>query len=140
MGIMNQAEIARILDVAMNPNSLFVSFSDGKRARNASARLLDVEADMRPVVDYLTDMTSVSDVIKIVSRHPPVLSYSVPDRLQPFFEYMKSIGVTDVGAVIVARPSLLGLDVNNNLKKIVEYLQYVDTPTETIIKYLETSI
>lgn len=31
-----QAEIARILDVAMNPNSLFVSFSDGKRARNAN--------------------------------------------------------------------------------------------------------
>src|SRR5690349_3680287 len=32
------AEIARVLDVAMNPNSLFVEFNDRKRSRNANVR------------------------------------------------------------------------------------------------------
>jgi hypothetical protein len=38
LGLENQAEIARILDIAMNPNSLFVSFRDKKRASNGSVR------------------------------------------------------------------------------------------------------
>jgi hypothetical protein len=38
LGLENQAEIARILDVAMNPDSLFVSFHDKKRAVNGSVR------------------------------------------------------------------------------------------------------
>lgn len=40
LGLENTAEIARILDVAMNPNSLFVSFRDKKRAVNGSVRFL----------------------------------------------------------------------------------------------------
>lgn len=40
IGMENQAEIARVLDVAMNPNSLFVSFQDPKRARNTNVRVL----------------------------------------------------------------------------------------------------
>jgi hypothetical protein len=52
-----------------------------------------------------------------------VLSYSVPVRLQPFWEYMTSIGVPDVATAVAKRPSLLGLDVDANLRKIVDYLQ-----------------
>jgi hypothetical protein len=52
-----------------------------------------------------------------------VLSYNVPARLQPFWEYMTSIGVPDVAAAVAKRPSLLGLDVDANLRKIVDYLQ-----------------
>jgi hypothetical protein len=44
-----------------------------------------------------------------------------------------------VGAVIAKRPSLLGLDLSN-LEKIVGYLKSVDTPPETIVKYMMTSI
>jgi hypothetical protein len=52
-----------------------------------------------------------------------VLSYNVAARLQPFWEYMTSIGVPDVAAAVAKRPSLLGLDVDANLRKIVDYLQ-----------------
>jgi hypothetical protein len=45
----------------------------------------------------------------------------------------------DVGAAVVKRPSLLGLDLAN-LEKIVGYLKSVDTPPETIVKYMLTSI
>ena len=38
IGFTNQAEIARVLDIAMNPNSLFVTFRDRKRAVNANVR------------------------------------------------------------------------------------------------------
>lgn len=34
----SQAEIARVLDIAMNPNSIFVSFRERKRAKNANVR------------------------------------------------------------------------------------------------------
>lgn len=69
-----------------------------------------------------------------------MLCYSVEERLAPFWDYMQHIGVQDVAAVVCRRPSLLGLDVNNNLTKIVDYLQYVETPPETIVKYLVDSI
>ena len=36
VGLENPAIIARTLDVAMNPNSLFVSFRDKKRSKNAN--------------------------------------------------------------------------------------------------------
>ena len=55
-------------------------------------------------------------------------------------EYLASLGIEDVGAVIVRRPNLLGLDVDQNLRKMVDYLKYVETPTETIIKYLVESL
>jgi hypothetical protein len=60
---------------------------------------------------------------QVITAHPPVLSYSVPARLQPFWEYMGSIGVPNVAAAVTKRPSLLGLDVDANLRKIVDYLQ-----------------
>jgi len=45
----------------------------------------------------------------------------------------------DVGAAVIKRPSLLGLELAN-LEKIVGYLQSVETPPETIVKYMLTSI
>ena len=69
-----------------------------------------------------------------------MLSYSVPERLEPFWAYLSEIGVVDVAEAIMNRPSLLGLDVDANLRKIVEYLRYTETPPETIVKYLVESI
>lgn len=69
-----------------------------------------------------------------------MLCYSVEARLGPFWDYLASIGVPDVSAAVVKRPSLLGLDVDANLRKIVDYLTYVGTPAEDIIKYITTSI
>lgn len=45
-----------------------------------------------------------------------------------------------IAEAIVARPSLLGLEVNKNLEKIIDYLRYIETPPEQIIKYLLQSI
>lgn len=39
IGFEANAEISRILDVAMNPNSLFVTLRDKKRAGNASVSI-----------------------------------------------------------------------------------------------------
>jgi hypothetical protein len=40
LGLENQAEIARIIDIATNPNSLFVQCRDPKRAINDSVRTM----------------------------------------------------------------------------------------------------
>jgi hypothetical protein len=47
-GFTNAAELARVLDVAMNPNSLFATFSDPKRSRNANVSFL-VHPLLKPV-------------------------------------------------------------------------------------------
>lgn len=85
-------------------------------------------------------MAACFNVLQIIATHPPVLSYSVSERLAPFFDYLSSIGVKDVAATVVARPSLLGLDVEGNLKKMVDYLIYIETPIDTIVKYLQESL
>ena len=38
LGFENPAEIARILDIAMNPDSIFVSFKDKKLSKNDNVR------------------------------------------------------------------------------------------------------
>ena len=59
------------------------------------ARELSVEADMAPVVAFLTSKgLRTPDVVAVVAGHPPVLSYSVDGRLAPFFEFMEdTVGV-----------------------------------------------
>lgn len=141
IGFTNTAEIARVLDIAMNPNSLFVRYNDAKRSTNVNARPLTVEDDMQPVVGFFVQQgLSTQQIVQVITAHPPVLSYDVAGRLQPFWEYMASIGVPDVAAAVARRPSLLGLDVDANLRKIVDYLQYVETPPEKIVQYITTTI
>ena len=41
---------------------------------------------------------------------------------------------------IIARPSLLGLEVDKNMEKIIDYLVYIETPPEQIVKYVLQSI
>lgn len=61
VGFTNKTEIARVLDIAMNPSSLFVQASV-----NVNARPLTVEADMRPVVEYLQSQgVSAGDIVKV---------------------------------------------------------------------------
>ncbi|CAL8469544.1 g9085 [Coccomyxa elongata] len=138
IGFEANAEISRILDVAMNPNSLFVTLRDKKRAGNASARRLDVEQDMKPVVDCLRSCgLEQAQIVKVISDHPAVLCYSPDERIKPFFEYLASIGIGP--EKIARRPSLLGLEVNASLRRIVNYLQEVDGKTvEELAQLLET--
>lgn len=96
---------------------------------------------MKPVVEFLLEKgISVGDVKKCISAHPPILCYSVEERLKPLIEYLEGNGVKNVAQVLVNRPSLFGLDVDNNLRKMVDYLKYVETPTETILKYIEETL
>eukprot|EP00798_Chlamydomonas_sp_ICE-L_P030417 gene30417-35422_t len=118
MGFTNQAELSRVLDVATNPDSLFVT-SEGMKMRNVNARPLGVETDLRPIVSFLEAKgVTTSEIVQLISGHPPVLSYSI-DRLEDMWEYLNSLGVTNVQGCVTSRPSILGLDVNQNLKKIV---------------------
>ena len=49
------------------------------------ARPLEVEKDIRPVIDFFHSKdVKVGDVYKIVVGHPPVLSYS-PQQLEKFW-------------------------------------------------------
>jgi hypothetical protein len=45
IGFTNTAEIARVLDIAMNPNSMFVQYNDAKRSTNVNVSLLH---ELRP--------------------------------------------------------------------------------------------
>lgn len=140
LNLENPSVLARTLDVAMNPDSLFVSFRDKKRSKNANARRLSVEEDMEPVVAFLEGQgLSVRQVAAVVTEHPPVLSYSIPDRLSPLMTYLDTVGVQDVPKVIATRPSILGLE-TENIRLIVDYLQANEYTPEQVSEYLSTTI
>ncbi|KAL3159632.1 hypothetical protein ABBQ38_010042 [Trebouxia sp. C0009 RCD-2024] len=141
LGFRNASEISRVLDIAMNPNSLYLQDRHKRRSVNSSARRLSVQDDMQPVCHFLQSQgLSEQEVVEVVSKHPPVLSYSVDNRLQPFMSYMKEIGIAEPAKAILQRPTLLGLDADKNLKAIVGYLQDNGHSTEDICHLLQTSI
>ena len=84
--------------------------------------------------------TTGESTLQVVSEHPPVLSYSVDNRLQPFMSYLKEIGIAEPAKAVLQRPTLLGLDADKNLKAIVGYLQDNGHSAEEICHLLQTSI
>jgi len=113
IGFTNLAEISRVLDISTNPNSLFLGSAKNANVSeiivmmswsyvkinlirifllisltgvfDAQARPLEVEKDIMPVVEFLRSRgVQVGDVYKIISGHPPVLSYT-PDHLSKFW-------------------------------------------------------
>ena len=48
--------------------------------------------------------------LQVITDHPPVLCYSAEERIYPFFEFLKSVGISP--EKVAKRPTLLGLEVN----------------------------
>jgi len=125
----------------MNPNSMFFSEKERKRAGNSRARLLDIESDIAPLVAYLETLgLTKEDVGAIVQGHPAVLCYDAEAQVRPVVEYLGEIGIVDVARVIRGRPSVLALDVEDNLKRIVGWLRDNDYTDEQIAEYIATSL
>lgn len=73
-------------------------------------------------------------------EYPALLCYSPQDRLQPFFDYLKGLGIARPDRTVLQRPSLLGLTVDKSLRQMVEYLQQNDYTIEQIEKMLATTL
>ena len=135
------AELNRVLDLAMNPNSLYGT--RGARVLNPHARKLDVETDIKPVAAFLQAQgLAPAAVARLVSAHPPVLCYSVEGRLQPLWAYLSEelgLGQERVAAVLEARPSLLGVDAAN-LRRVVGYLLASGSSLEEVETLLSTTL
>jgi len=71
---------------------------------------------------YLQSL-GVTEIAKVVTRHPNIFSYSIEDTLQPCVEYLKELGVTDIGKVVTSHPSILHYSIEDNLKPTVDYLE-----------------
>jgi hypothetical protein len=146
LGFQNAADIARVLDTSMNPNSLFAGRGGGsqRKGANAASAREDLSAsDIEAVASFLSARLgcSAAEVVTVVSAHPSVLCYSVPDRLEPWARYLQEeVGVQDLKGAVLGRPSLLGLDTDASLRKIVGYLQSVGTSPEDIAVYVTKSI
>lgn len=131
------------------------------------ARRLNVQNDMQPVCQFFKNqglseqevvevcrsakhvllvsaftvaIPSESCILQVVSEHPPVLSYSIDNRLQPFMAYLQEIGIAEPAKAVLQRPTLLGLDADKNLRAIVGYLQENGHSPEDICHLLQTSI
>lgn len=75
-------------------------------ADGVQARRLSVDEDMEPVVAFLeVQGLSTQQISAVVTEHPPVLSYSIPDRLQPLMQYLAGVGVQDVPGGAFRPPS-----------------------------------
>ncbi len=74
--------------------------------------------------------------------HPPLLSYSVEARLQPFFQYLSGelgLSAAEAVGVVERRPSLLGVEVDG-LRRMVGFLQESGSTREEIIELMATSL
>jgi hypothetical protein len=146
LGFQNAADIARVLDTSMNPNSLFAGRGggSGRKGANASAAREDLTADdIGAVAAFLSARVGLSaaEVVAVVGAHPGCLCYSVADRLEPWARCLREeAGVEDLRAAVLARPSLLGLDADASLRKIVGYLKSVGTAPDDIAAYVTKSI
>lgn len=78
--------------------------------------------------------------LQVIMQHPPVLSYSIENRLQPFMSFLREIGIVEPAQTVLQRPTLLGLDADKNLRAIVGYLQENGHSAEDIAHLLQTSI
>lgn len=141
IGFQNVSEISRVLDIAMNPNSLYMKDRHKRRSVNVNARRLSVQEDMQPVCQFLQSQgLSEQQIVEVVTQHPPVLSYSIENRLQPFMAFLKEIGIADPAQTVLQRPTLLGLDADNSLCAIVGYLQENGHSSEEVAHLLQTTI
>jgi hypothetical protein len=81
--------------------------------------------------------------LQIILEFPQVLCYSVPDRLEPFFNYLVSeVGLSQEQAagIVKRRPDVLGLD-QKALERLVGYLVETNgSSMEEVIGLLESSL
>ena len=111
---------------------------ENAKAGGASDAPFGVE-EMSKVVKYLMDRgVEPDDVGKLVCAHPPVLAYSVENRLDHLFEYLSELGLdsNEVVENLTRRPNLLGLDPDQNMRKMVDYLMSTGNTQEESLEYL----
>lgn len=144
LGFDNITEVTRILDIAMNPNSLY-GVKNGRRKVNPHARKLSVDDDIKPVIEWLMNLgMDKQAVVRVLVEHPTVLCYSIRDRLQPFIDLLQSeeVGLSQAESITLLqkRASILGMD-PQNLYRIVKFLvDQEGVPRQDILKLLETSL
>uniref|UniRef100_A0A0A9CQ32 Uncharacterized protein n=1 Tax=Arundo donax TaxID=35708 RepID=A0A0A9CQ32_ARUDO len=72
-------------------------------------------------VSFLTKLgVSKTNIGKILTRCPHLMSYSVDDNLRPTAEYFRSIGA-DAASLIQKSPQAFGLNIEAKLKPITEF-------------------
>ena len=143
IGLTNASEAARVLDMSMNPSSMYFVKTGRKQVGNVHARLLTVESDIDPVVAFLQTDLGLTDeeICDVLKTHPPILCYAVETHLRPVTEYLQQeVGIPNVGQLVVARPSILALQVDGGLRRILGWLEANEYSMDDIVKYLSTSI
>ena len=71
---------------------------------------------------YLQSL-GVTDIGKVVTKHPQILHYSIEDNLQPNVEYLEKLGVTDIAKVVTRHPPILAYSIEDKKKPTVDYLK-----------------
>lgn len=70
LGIESKGEIARILDIAMNPNSLFFTLRDKKRAINIHVRIAPALTLCSAIsTSFITFMLTATNEYNMCLRH-----------------------------------------------------------------------
>lgn len=79
----------------------------------------------RPALGFLRTCPALGplsdeQVASVVRRFPAVLFYSPEGQLAPQVAYLQSLGVDDVGALVLARPAVLGLAIDRVVDHLVK--------------------
>ena len=92
---------------------------------------LTIEADIQPVVDFLTETIGISNVGRFITRLPPVLGYSVSRELTPKWNYLQGIAM-DPSYQVSKFPAYFSYPLDRVVKTRYEYLSEVKKIPPTV--------
>jgi len=88
--------------------------------------LLTELKDMKKVVEYLLSLNvSAESLPSIFQSFPSILTLDIKTRMMPVVEFLRSIGVTNLGRFITRLPPVMGYSVENELAPKWKFLTHV---------------
>eukprot|EP00890_Picochlorum_soloecismus_P002065 jgi/Picsp_1/285/NSC_00284-R1_protein len=142
LGFARETDIRRVVDIVMNPNSLYGT-KGGKQPINPYARSTITVAEVEKVIDYFVEFGfSGSEVNQLVTAFPQVLCYPVEERIKLLFDYLSDtvgFGHSELRNMILHRPNILGLT-GSQVEQMIGFFLANGSSKEEIVRLLQTSL
>eukprot|EP00238_Polyblepharides_amylifera_P007120 CAMPEP_0196579776 /NCGR_PEP_ID=MMETSP1081-20130531/24701_1 /TAXON_ID=36882 /ORGANISM="Pyramimonas amylifera, Strain CCMP720" /LENGTH=146 /DNA_ID=CAMNT_0041899459 /DNA_START=351 /DNA_END=791 /DNA_ORIENTATION=+ len=136
-GTPDSVAVKSLISAGMKRTAALEAYS--KASQHAYWSKVTLSSNVEKVTSYLGSIGISEDLPELVGSHPVVLAYNVEERLAPTLDYLVSVGVDDLGQLLIKRPSLLGLDLDQ-LRRLVEYFEANDYTKEQIIEMIKTTV
>mmetsp|Transcript_2291 Transcript_2291/g.3692 ORF Transcript_2291/g.3692 Transcript_2291/m.3692 type:complete len:330 (+) Transcript_2291:3-992(+) len=88
---------------------------------------IGVDSQILAVIDFLEIELGLSEeeLVKIVRGFPSLLAADVEKELQPRVQFLKDVGITNIGRIVSLAPSIFAMDIQTELVPKMRFLDKV---------------